>query len=847
MKISNVTYSSNVYVFTGNNKIIDASFMTHVLDPGAIREIAENNIKVNGTTGLRGIQKIIYDNSKPCSLGNGDYTHGTVLEDGKPVYVNKCEKTSCKLYPKCSAHSCFRPIVRPPEATFDFVKKVADPVDYIHFETITEEREGLKVPKFRKIKKIETKVIVTEVEEIIQRNNDALLWGVRPHIRHLADGTTTWVKGHYRGHGAQTTNSVAVRTVITKVIQKYKCNNPEKLRAAFARLKLRNQPFDSPQAYQLKDFLRVDSDKQIAEQIINSDIESRILVNAGPGTGKTYTVIERLKALAKKEDEIRPESVFVLCFSRSAVRVINDRLEAAIKAGKIPLSAQQFNIATFDSFATWFLRESDLNFDFSGLNYDDRIASFINLFKSNPTDLQELMGYLIIDEVQDLVGIRAELVKTLLEHTLHGFLLLGDECQAIYDYQITDPDELNAAKLYEWIERYFGQTLRKYELTRNHRNEGPIGNSLKTLRTAMLCGQFDEQKSATEELFNQYDFSDTDVDKILERCANTNRTYAILSWSNGDAYRQSSDLYSMPNRTFTHRILTGARRLSYRKEIADILSGYTNPIISYFRFLELAKNKNIDENTAISLWQGFLKVLDNDAAEINLKELRSRMVSERRVADVLLCPDTAALTISTIHKAKGKEYDTVLINHSGEISKSEDVKVYYVAMTRAKNELIIKPRINRHQDRRMESGRFVEIKQREIKRIELGIDGDIDPISFITGDNVAERQEYIASCVKQGDPITVSKRDGKYYIVHNERYIGEVRPDIFRDWRHKEPYQRWPHTYRLSKFTDFVDLFVSDVVTIVNIKLDSRMSDEYKKCGFWYGIEFCGYAKPMEE
>lgn len=847
MKSSNITYSSNVYVFTGVNKITDAAFMAHVLDPGAIRELAENNRRVNGTTGLRGIQQTIYGNAKPCALGNGDYTHGTVLEDGKLIYVNKCENATCKEYSKCSKHDYFRAIERTPEATFDFDKKVADPVDYIHFDIKLEVQDGLKVPKINKVKKIEKKTVVTEIEEITQRYNDALQWGVRPHIRHLADGTTTWVKGHIRGHGAQSTSSGVVRTIIKKVSQKFRCKNPEKIRAAFLRYKQRTAPIDIPQTYQLKNIQRIES----AEKIISSDIESKILVNAGPGTGKTHTVIERLKYLAKN-NIVDPEYVFVLCFSRSAVRVINDRLDVAIKAGEIPLKAKQFNIATFDSFATWFLKESELDYDLYKLNYDARIARFIDIFKKDPNELIDLIGYLIVDEVQDLVGIRAELVKALLKYLQCGFLLLGDECQAIYDYQITNPDELNATKLYEWIEYYFGHNICEYELTRNHRNEGRIGDSLKSLRTAMLSRPFGEQKSATEELFNKYDLPDMGVDEILKCCAGTNETQAILSWSNGDAYRQSSDLYSMGDKSFTHRILTGARRLSYRKEIADILSGYIGPIISQRKFFELANAKNIDSDTAQSLWDGFSKILDREnASEIKLEELRRLMVSERRVADSLLCPETATLTISTIHKAKGKEYDTVLVNRSGGVSKSDDVKVYYVAMTRAKKELIVKRNtkylIDRPIDKRMETGRYVEVKNGIVKRIELGLDGDIDPIGFITGDNVTKRQEYIASCVKQGDPIKISKHDGKYYIVHEDQYIGEVRPEIFKDWRYKGPYQWRPHTFKICDFTDFEELFVSDIVTIVNTRLDPRMPDEYKKCGFWYGIEFCGYAKPKEE
>jgi hypothetical protein len=50
-----------------------------------------------------------------------------------------------------------------------------------------------------------------------------------------------------------------------------------------------------------------------------------------------------------------------------------------------------------------------------------------------------------------------------------------------------------------------------------------------------------------------------------------------------------------------------------------------------------------------------------------------------------------------------------------------------------------------------------------------------------------------------------------------------------------------------EKYTDYVDIFVKDIVSIVNQKLDARIPDPYNKSGFWLGIEFCGYAKPMEE
>lgn len=70
------------------------------------------------------------------------------------------------------------------------------------------------------------------------------------------------------------------------------------------------------------------SDEQKA--VITADHRKRILVNAGPGTGKTWTLIERIKEFLNNE-EVEPENIVVLCFSRAAVRVITERLKLADK------------------------------------------------------------------------------------------------------------------------------------------------------------------------------------------------------------------------------------------------------------------------------------------------------------------------------------------------------------------------------------------------------------------------------------------------------------------------------------------------------------------------------------
>ena len=115
------------------------------------------------------------------------------------------------------------------------------------------------------------------------------------------------------------------------------------------------------------------SERQVVSQgtIINADIHERIWVNAGPGTGKTYTVIQRLKKMLNDEID---GTILVLCFSRNAVQVIRERLSEALgPTVESLIDDGQLVIRTFDSFATYML-EDELN---PAWDYNQRIEAFI--------------------------------------------------------------------------------------------------------------------------------------------------------------------------------------------------------------------------------------------------------------------------------------------------------------------------------------------------------------------------------------------------------------------------------------------------------------------------------------
>ena len=240
------------------------------------------------------------------------------------------------------------------------------------------------------------------------------------------------------------------------------------------------------------------SDEQKA--VITADHRKRILVNAGPGTGKTWTLIERIKEFLNNE-EVEPENIVVLCFSRAAVRVITERLKLADKNRTINARWRSIDIRTFDSFATWLLanmrdaEDDELkellpdDDDFENLNYEQRILRAKAIFDNDKYKiLADSWQHVIVDEVQDLVGPRAELVLAMLNDLPDscGFTLLGDSCQAIYDYMSEDDNNVISSGVFrkKLLENH--SNISQVELTHNYRQNDSLTGFANPYRHAIL-------------------------------------------------------------------------------------------------------------------------------------------------------------------------------------------------------------------------------------------------------------------------------------------------------------------------------------------------------------------------
>lgn len=136
-------------------------------------------------------------------------------------------------------------------------------------------------------------------------------------------------------------------------------------------------------------------------EVISASLDEKILVNAPPGTGKTYSVAKKIEYIYENK-KCSLNDVLVICFSRSAVKEIKNKL-------KIPEQERnKLTIRTIDSFCSWVImqiKKEEFKEIFSKTSYDDKIRYTTELLETDEK-LKEVirsLKHIIIDEVQDIV------------------------------------------------------------------------------------------------------------------------------------------------------------------------------------------------------------------------------------------------------------------------------------------------------------------------------------------------------------------------------------------------------------------------------------------------------------
>ena len=93
------------------------------------------------------------------------------------------------------------------------------------------------------------------------------------------------------------------------------------------------------------------------QQVAIHTTEGPLLIIAGPGSGKTFTLVERVYHLIS-EHEIPPERIFVSTFTEKAAAELITRVSSRLAADNISVNLNEMYIGTFHSICLRFLEEN---------------------------------------------------------------------------------------------------------------------------------------------------------------------------------------------------------------------------------------------------------------------------------------------------------------------------------------------------------------------------------------------------------------------------------------------------------------------------------------------------------
>lgn len=491
------------------------------------------------------------------------------------------------------------------------------------------------------------------------------------------------------------------------------------------------------------------SDKQRA--ILSDDTSRTIVVAAGPGSGKTKLLVHKLASLLTLED-VKHENLLMLTFSRAAAQEFQDRLTTLIGP-----SARFVEMKTFHSYAF------DLLGKIGGLEEANTIfEKVLRAIEHNAIEPNRITKQVIvIDEAQDMSAEEFAFVKAIrAQNPTCRLIAVGDDDQSIFEFRQSD------ARFFAQLRDEEGAAF--YEMTENYRSERAIvdfANAFVTriterLKTEPIVAHKPELGEVVVTQHTATQFDDAIVADIAQRRGEAR--VAILTQTNDDALRLCNRLR---NESIPAQLIQSGSGFK-PKHLAEI---------QFFRDAVLARAINArltpeGWGEALEAFAERFRTSSRYAACLAyFKRCEATLfpampyvsdfeyfIEETQFEDLFVeagdTPQGKSVIVSTIHKAKGREFDHVYLVLAHPFKRDDPtLRTLYVAMTRAKaglyvhtNSPVFKQITTAGVTHHVDTTRYAEPTE---EMVGLGLSG-------VVLSSFERYSELIAQHVS-GDPITI--------------------------------------------------------------------------------------------
>jgi DNA polymerase III epsilon subunit-like protein len=357
--------------------------------------------------------------------------------------------------------------------------------------------------------------------------------------------------------------------------------------------------------------------------IVTSDINKHIRIIACAGSGKTTTVICRIKYLI--DQGIDPERIMLTAFNVDAAESMKSKLMELF--GFMP----KICVGTIDSIACrYYYRYFKQDFN---VGVNEYAYYFLKYLQSDGNILSSIYHYVFFDEFQDVNDIQFQILQCFYNFGAK-ICVIGDDAQNIYSFRGSN------MKYILNLEKYF-KNLKTYKLINNYRSTPEIinlANSSIKLNTEQIPKDMISNNKSINfiPVVKYYDNSTMQNNEIIK---------AILEYNkNGIPFEEMAVIC---------RINTPLKLLEEAIEKINKKTG------NHINYVALINDDNADTKP---------KIKPNH------------------------------ITLTTIHKSKGLEWRVIFIidcddsrfpSETDKLSIQEERRLFYVAITRAKQYLYI--------------------------------------------------------------------------------------------------------------------------------------------------------------
>ena len=528
-----------------------------------------------------------------------------------------------------------------------------------------------------------------------------------------------------------------------------------------------------------------------------------LIVEAGPGSGKTTTLAYKVATLCLEKGYFQNE-ILMLTHQNAAVGAFHKKLYEIMGFNSIEVS-------TFHAYARKILNSMNSELE---KDYKEQITEATKILEDRyeSKDFIMLPKVLILDEFQDVSKALFNFIKAIYKKMIEKdekskMIAVGDNCQCINDFKDkNDKADINNFKtLRKFIKSEKILSLQRLSLYKNHRSIKPIVDLANAIRSEIIEKKgylkiSDKNKNITGSLRliqcenSNYmeDLKDRlrdDKSKSIAILVPSNRIVALISSAliqdNFKVIPSHSSDFSIRHldeiRYFIDQLRSG---VEFDKAKKDTKEKYNSDYIFYKAKEDDSDYSKIGRSLPRSAnYDLMIKVIEKFEKEYKGKLDFEKYIKTIGFNDFKDANDKQTILVTTMHKSKGLTFDSVYVittynyissgeKNYGKFKKFLDdenskermdqksfkkkikylKRIFYVAMTRAKRHLCIYDEANNFDDNKKNLTKYFQ--KSDICQLPQQNDGTINKI-YITTDywdvfssNYLEEKKFYENIIK---------------------------------------------------------------------------------------------------